>query len=45
MTIGSIVGAYVPLLWGDGALSLSSVILSAVGGGVGVWIGYKLGDS
>ncbi len=44
MTIGSVVGAYIPLLWGDSALSLSSVILSAVGGFVGIWVGFKLGN-
>lgn len=44
MTIGSVVGAYVPLLWGDSALSFSSVVLSAIGGGLGIWAGYKLGD-
>jgi hypothetical protein len=45
MTIGSVAGAYAPLLWGDSALSLSSVILSAVGGGLGIWAGYKLDNS
>lgn len=45
MTVGSVLGAYAPLLWGDSALSLSSVVLSAIGGIVGIWIGFKLGQS
>jgi phage tail tape-measure protein len=43
MTIGSVAGAYLPLLWGASALSASSIILSAVGGIAGIWGGYKLG--
>ncbi len=42
MTIGSLIGGYIPLLWGDNFFSLSSVILTAVGGAAGIWIGYKL---
>lgn len=30
--IGSIVGGFIPLLWGAGFLSFSSVIFSALGG-------------
>ena len=42
MTIGSVIGSYIPVLWGSGFLSFSSVILSAVGGIAGIWLGYKL---
>jgi hypothetical protein len=42
MAIGSTIGSYVPTLWGAGFLSFSSVILSAVGGIIGIWIGFKL---
>jgi hypothetical protein len=41
--IGSTVGGLIPMLWGGGLLSLSSLLLSAVGGFVGIWAGYKLG--
>jgi hypothetical protein len=45
MTAGTIVGSYIPNLWGDTSLlSLSSVIFSALGGFSGIWIGYKLGE-
>lgn len=44
MTVGTMAGAYVPMLWGDSAFSMSSVIFSGVGGILGIWIGLKLGD-
>lgn len=44
MTIGGTVGAYVPMLWGDSGFSMSSVIFSGVGGILGIWIGFKLGN-
>jgi hypothetical protein len=44
MIIGSIVGGYIPLLWGDGVLSMSSVLFSALGGFAGIWMGYKIGS-
>ncbi|MES2315536.1 MAG: hypothetical protein V4486_02245 [Patescibacteria group bacterium] len=44
MGIGSTLGSYIPTLWGAGFLSMSSVILSAVGGIAGIWLGYKLSN-
>ena len=44
LTIGSAAGGYLPALWGGDLLSLSSVMLSAVGGLVGIWLGYRLGE-
>jgi len=43
--LGSIIGSFIPLLWGAGVFSFSSIILSAVGAFVGIWIGFKLGQS
>lgn len=43
MTIGGTVGAYIPLLWGGSAFSMSSVFFSGIGGIGGIWLGYKLG--
>ena len=40
--VGSSIGSYLPNLWGDSFLSFPSIILSAVGGLVGIYIGYKL---
>ena len=42
--LGSIIGGYIPLLWGDSAFSLASVFLSTVGGFFGIYIGYTLGQ-
>lgn len=41
--VGGIAGAYVPVLWGDNDLfSGMSILLSTVGGIVGIILGYKL---
>lgn len=42
MLIGSSIGGFIPTLWGAGFLSFSSIILTAVGGMIGIWVGYKL---
>ena len=44
MTVGSIVGGYLPALWGGDFISFSGVILSTVGGFLGIWIGYRFGE-
>lgn len=41
--LGSTIGGALPYLWGGSALSFSSVILSAVGGALGIWVGYQIG--
>ena len=40
--IGSTAGSFVPTLWGDYAFSFSSIIMSTVGGLLGIWGGFKL---
>jgi hypothetical protein len=42
MVAGSYAGAYLPLLWGDSALSISSLLFGAVGGFAGIYLGYAL---
>lgn len=42
--IGSTIGSYLPTLWGQGYFSLWSIILSAVGGLLGIWAGFKIGN-
>jgi hypothetical protein len=44
LTLGSIAGGYLPALWGGDLLSFSSVILSTVGGILGIWPGYTCGE-
>jgi hypothetical protein len=42
MFIGGTAGSYLPLLWGSGHFSFASVFGSALGGILGIWIGFKL---
>jgi len=42
--IGSTMGGWIPALWHAGMFSMSSVILSAVGGIAGIWVAYRLGQ-
>lgn len=42
MVVGSAFGGYVPVLWGDSLFSMTSVILTAVGGLVGIYLAFKL---
>jgi uncharacterized membrane protein YeaQ/YmgE (transglycosylase-associated protein family) len=43
MFVGSLIGGYVPALWGDNSLlSLTSVFTSAIGAFIGVWLGFRL---
>jgi hypothetical protein len=42
IVIGSTVGGMIPWLWGDGLLSVSSILLSAAGALGGIWIGFRL---
>ncbi len=39
---GSTLGGYIPTLWGGSVFSLSSILLSVVGGLIGIWIGYRI---
>jgi hypothetical protein len=40
--VGSIVGGYVPALWGGSSLSLISLVFAALGGFAGIWLGVRL---
>jgi uncharacterized membrane protein YeaQ/YmgE (transglycosylase-associated protein family) len=42
VAVGSTIGGFIPTLWGASFLSFSSMLLSAVGAFVGIWLGYKL---
>lgn len=43
LLVGSFVGGYIPLLWGEGAFSFASVICGALGATLGVYLGFKFG--
>jgi len=41
---GTLVGGYLPVLWGAGSFSLVSVLFSFVGGVAGIWLGVRISD-
>ena len=43
--IGSTIGGILPALWGADMLSMSGFVLSLVGGAIGIWAGYRIGQS
>jgi outer membrane lipoprotein SlyB len=42
LVVGSTLGGFIPSLWGDGGLSMASVLTGAIGGFLGIWAGYKI---
>lgn len=44
MLIGSVIGGSIPSLWDASMLSISGVLLSAVGGILGIWTGYRFSE-
>jgi hypothetical protein len=42
MFAGSSLGSYLPVLWGGSLFSITSILLSGVGGLLGIWLGFKL---
>jgi uncharacterized membrane protein YeaQ/YmgE (transglycosylase-associated protein family) len=45
MMVGAVAGGYVPTLWGDGGISLASLLTSTLGGILGIIVGHKLSRS
>ena len=44
MTVGSTIGGFIPTLWGDNFFGMWSVIFTALGGILGIYIGFKLSN-
>jgi hypothetical protein len=42
MFVGSSIGSYLPVLWGAGFFSFTSIVLSAIGAIAGIWLGFKI---
>lgn len=42
MVAGSLIGGYIPILWGASFLSFSSLMGNALGGLAGIFIAFKL---
>ena len=43
--VGSTIGNVLPLLWGGDAISVSGFAFSILGGILGIWVGYRFGES
>jgi uncharacterized membrane protein YeaQ/YmgE (transglycosylase-associated protein family) len=43
--VGSTVGSAIPLLWGAGELSFSSILFGGVGAIFGIWLAFKMSNS
>jgi uncharacterized membrane protein YeaQ/YmgE (transglycosylase-associated protein family) len=39
---GTIVGSYIPSLWGEDSFSVMGILFSIIGGVVGILLGYQL---
>lgn len=42
MVVGSTIGGYIPTFFGFSAFSYASVVTTAIGGAIGIYITYKL---
>ncbi len=42
MTVGSLIGGYLPVLFGVDSFSFTSLLTSGAGGILGIWLAYKL---
>jgi hypothetical protein len=42
MVIGSVVGGYLPTIFGVGAFSITSVLCGGLGGIIGIYLAYKI---
>jgi len=45
LMIGSLIRAYIPMLWGGGVFSFSSILFSTIGGIAGIVVAIKIGNS
>ncbi|MEQ1561245.1 MAG: hypothetical protein ABL899_00820 [Nitrospira sp.] len=42
--LGSTVGGFIPVLWGDSMVSMSGIVFSGLGAFAGIYLGFKLGE-
>ena len=42
--LGSTIGGFIPSLWDDSFVSMSGVIFTAIGGFLGIYLGFKFGE-
>jgi hypothetical protein len=42
MVIGSVLGGYLPALWGGSVFSVTSILCGGLGGIIGIWVAWKI---
>ena len=42
---GSVVGGYVPVLWGASSFSTVSFLCGAIGAVAGIWVGIRIAEA
>ena len=42
---GSVVGGYVPVVWGASSLSMQSFLFGIIGAIAGIWAGVRISES
>jgi hypothetical protein len=45
ITIGGMIGAYIPSLFGADGFSVWAIIGSTIGGLAGIWVAYKISQN
>jgi hypothetical protein len=45
MVAGTLIGNCIPALWGAGMFSISGILLSMLGGVLGIWLGYRISQT
>jgi len=45
VVIGSVIGGYVPTLFGHSFLSLSAILGNGIGSVIGIFVGLKIGNN
>jgi len=45
LIVGSLLGGFIPALWGDSGFSVTSAIFNFIGGAVGLYVGYKISQA
>jgi hypothetical protein len=45
ITVGGIIGGYIPVLFGQDGLSFASLLGGTIGSFAGLWAGYKIGQN
>ena len=45
VTLGTLIGSFVPVMWGASQLGAQSLLFSGVGGIAGLWAGFRISQN